>query len=82
MVNGIYATMQEGMIFEKLGKFFEDKLGEFWCKPLSCCNVCMTPWYGSVLYLLLPIQNKSVEDAAITLVAAMGFNVMINKFSD
>ena len=49
----IWGTFQDGNIFEKVGNYFEEKLGEFWCKPVTCCVVCMMPYYGSALYWLL-----------------------------
>ena len=47
----IKATFWPGMIFEKVGTFFENLLGEYWSKPVTGCNICMTPYYGTILYL-------------------------------
>lgn len=49
----IYTTMQEGMIFEKLGNFFKCKLPEILWKPVFDCPICMTPWYGTIIYFIL-----------------------------
>ncbi len=72
----IYATMQEGMIFEKLGNFFERVLGDFWSKPVNSCPVCMAFWYGLVICLIF--------GWALWLpVAAMGLNyVLIRMFNE
>jgi hypothetical protein len=42
------------------------------------CNVCMTPWYGSVLYVLIYGINWQWP---VVVIAAMGINAAINKLS-
>jgi hypothetical protein len=39
----------------------------------------MTPWYGSVLYWVL--YDNGVKDWLITIIAAMGMQVVLNKLS-
>lgn len=48
----IKATTWPGMIFEKPAAWIESKLGEYWSKPIIGCPVCMTPWWGTALYLI------------------------------
>jgi hypothetical protein len=71
-VYGIFVTMQQGMIFEKLGTWIEDKLGDFWCKPVNCCPVCMSFWYGSILYWV--VWHNNFLEWFICVTAAMGLS--------
>lgn len=82
----IWYTMQEGEIFEGLGKWFEKHLPEQVHPAVFACNVCLTPWYGSVLYWLIPwekagITNSFLLEWPLVIVGAMGINIVINKWS-
>ena len=47
------ATTWKGMIFYELAEKLEH-WPEFIRKPLYECPVCMTPWWGIVIYFLEP----------------------------
>lgn len=79
IVLSIWYTMQEGEIFEVLGIFFYDKFPKSIHPALFECNVCMTFWYGSGLYWL--IWGYNWQQWLIVVVVAMGFNIVINKWS-
>lgn len=78
-VLSIWYTMQPGEIFGKLGLWLGENLPKQIHPPVFECNVCMTPWYGSVLYWAL--YHHGVVDWLITVIAAMGMQVVLNKLS-
>jgi hypothetical protein len=78
--------MQDGEIFERLGKFFERVLPKQIHPAVFACPICMTFWYGSILYWLAPWAKigvmpttGSVWQWLITIIAAMGLNIVIVK---
>jgi hypothetical protein len=71
--------MQEGEIFESLGKFLEKHLPKKLHQPVFECNVCMTPWYGSVMYWI--IYGHGWEDWLFTIFMAMGLQIVLNKLA-
>lgn len=82
----IWYTMQEGEIFEGLGKWFEKHLPEQIHPAVFACNVCMSVWYGTFLYWLIPWQKVGITGNALlewplVIIAAMGINIVINKWS-
>jgi hypothetical protein len=79
LVLSIWYTMQPGEIFGKLGLWLGVKLPANLHPPVFECNVCMTPWYGSVIYWLL--FHNDVADWIVTVIAAMGMQVVLNKLS-
>lgn len=86
LVLSIHYTMQEGEIFEGLGKWFEKVLPEAIHPAVFACNVCQTPWYGSVLYWVIPWQKIGLQESSligwpVAIIVAMGFNIVINKWS-
>lgn len=86
LVLSIHYTMQEGEIFEGLGKWFERILPEPIHPAVFVCNVCMSPWYGSLLYWLIPWQKIGLQQSTligwpVAIIVAMGFNILINKWS-
>lgn len=76
LVLAIHYTMQEGEIFEGLSKWFEKTMPYGIHQPLFECNVCMTPWYGSVLYVL--IYGVSWQ-CPVVVITAMGLNIIYNR---
>lgn len=84
IVLSIWYTMQEGEIFGFVRKQFSKiaKGKNYWmwniADPIFECNVCMTPYYGSVLYVLIYGVNWQWP---IVVIAAMGINAAINKLS-
>ena len=86
LVLSIWYTMQEGEIFEGLGKWFEKHLPEQIHPAVFACNVCMTPHYGTVLYWLIPWQKvgltgNTLLEWPLVIIGAMGINIVINKWS-
>lgn len=83
----IKATFWPGMIFEKVGEFFEKTLGEYWNKPVTGCNICMTPYYGTVFYLLFHylgvegFSEISWVNWGLTILVAGGFSTLFNIFN-
>lgn len=78
LVLSIWYTMQEDEIFGKVGIWFKGNAPNEIHQPLFECNVCMTIWYGSVIYLILYGINWQWPIVVIT---AMGINIVINKWS-
>lgn len=78
LVLSIWYTMQEGEIFGKLGEFFSRHLPAKIQPPLWECNVCMSAWYGSALYVVIYGINWQWP---IVVICAMGINAALNKLS-
>lgn len=72
----IWFSMQEGEIFHGLAKFYEKTFPESIQKPLHECPICLTPWYGSLIYVLIWGANWQWPVVVLT---AMGLNVVIVK---
>lgn len=90
LVLSIHYTMQEEQIFERLGNWLRKILPEAIHKPVFDCFICMVPWHGSVLYWVIPWHRIGVTKGAehdfwqwaVFVVVAMGFNIVINKWSN
>lgn len=78
IVMAIWFSMQEGEIFGKLGAWMYNALPAWMHKPLFDCPICMTPWYGTAIYALLP-GPFVVSYWWWAVLAAMGLNVIIVK---
>lgn len=78
LVLSIHYTMQEGEIFGGLGRWFENNLPYQIHPPVFDCNVCMTPWYGSVIYVLIWGVNWQWP---VVVIAAMGLGIMYNRIN-
>lgn len=78
LVLSIWYTMKEGEIFEVLGNWFEHNLPSVVHQPVFACPVCMSPWYGSLLYILLWGVSWQWP---VVVICTMGINVSINKLS-
>lgn len=78
LVLSIWYTMSEGEIFAGIGRWFEKHMPSFMHQPLYECNVCMCPYYGSVLYVLIYGINWQWP---VVVIAAMGINAALNKMS-
>ncbi len=58
LIWGVYASMQEGFIFEKIGNWirgnhypeFKDNLPSWIKKPLATCPICMSSAYGTSVF--------------------------------
>jgi hypothetical protein len=74
----IHTIFKPGMVLGKLGKAMYG-LPTMLKKPLFHCVVCMTPWYGSLIYLLLYNWTSFVQYLA-TIIVAAGINAIIDKY--
>lgn len=86
LVLSIWYTFQEGEIFESASKWLERVLPERIHPAVFACNVCLTPWYGTALYWLIPWEKVGIQESTliawpVCIVVAMGFNIVINKWS-
>lgn len=69
----IHATTWEGHIFEGVKKIIPPDAGDFY-KPIYGCPICMTPWWGSVIYLIFfPVDWR---DWFIVVGSAAGMSVI------
>lgn len=80
LVLSIHYTMQPDEIFGKLGDWLEDHLPDAIHPAVFDCPVCMSPWYGSILYWLTPWHHELWQWPVIV-IGAMGVNVVINKWT-
>ena len=86
----IKATTWQGMIFHELTNKLET-WPELIRKPLYECPVCMTPWWGLVIYLtghytgLPEFAELSIQRILFTVLVAAGINtifLIVNKIYD
>ncbi|GAA4320884.1 hypothetical protein GCM10023149_20390 [Mucilaginibacter gynuensis] len=68
----IHACSWKGMIFDGIKKIIEPK-GMLY-KPIYGCPICMTPYYGAIIYLLF--FNTSFVDGLLTVATASGLSVI------
>ena len=53
---GVFTSLQEGMIFGKLGQWLRGELPNIWylrnwiTKPLATCPICMSSVYGTPVF--------------------------------
>lgn len=78
LILSIHYTMQDGEIFGKLGNWLARVLPKQIHDPVFDCNVCMCPYYGSAIYVLIWGVNWQWPVVVIT---AMGMNVLFNKWA-
>lgn len=84
LVLSIWYVYQEGEIFGRIGTWFNNNLPEKIHQPVFDCNICMCPWYGSLLYWLiygLWLNTATWQEWIVVIVIAMGMNIVINKWS-
>jgi hypothetical protein len=70
----INSTTWEGMIFEDVANYLDTKLPEWLSKPLYACPICMSFWYGSIMYLIYHGFDKWF---IIVVFAAAGINAFL-----
>jgi hypothetical protein len=80
LVLAIWYTFQEGEIFGFVQKWSDLKAAP----ALFDCNVCMSPWWGSGLFWLIPWSKMNLPKAdvwiwPVVVITAMGINAAINK---
>jgi hypothetical protein len=68
----IHACSWKGMIFDGIKKIIPPQ-GHIY-KPIYGCPICMTPYYGTVIYLLF--FNQSFTDGLLTVATASGMSVI------
>jgi hypothetical protein len=84
LVLSIWYTFQEGEIFGFVS-YYGDRLPDKLQQPIFACNVCMTFWWGSLLYwglhLLRFWDGVGWKTWLVTVIVAMGINATINKLA-
>lgn len=75
VIQGISAAFWEGHIFEKPGDWIERNHSTLW-KPLVGCPICMSPWWGSAMQIVLWEYWNPLE-----LIVVMGINAVIIRWS-
>lgn len=75
VIQGISSTFWEGHIFEKPGDWIERNHPVLW-KPLVGCPICMSPWWGTAMQLILWEYWNPTE-----LIICMGINSVIIRWS-
>ena len=61
MIVGIWVTLQEGMIFHKVGKLLYKIPSEFIRKPLFECMICMASIHGLWIWFVFWNGGLSLE---------------------
>lgn len=79
IVLSIWYSMQEGEIFGFVTKWGEKHLPECWQQPVFACNVCMSPYYGTIIYVI--VWRNSWLEWIVVVIGAMGVNAAINKLA-
>lgn len=74
---GYCATFWEGMIFEKIGEWLDERLPEWISKPLYGCFICACFWWGSALYWVF--LGSDWQEWLLCVIAAMGLNAALSK---
>ncbi|RZA00873.1 MAG: hypothetical protein EOP47_12655 [Sphingobacteriaceae bacterium] len=68
----IHSCTWKGMIFDGIKKIIKPE-GHIY-KPIYGCPICMTPYYGTIIYLLF--FNHSFTDGLLTIATASGMSVI------
>ena len=79
VVFAVWVSMTEGMIFDKLGNWFDknlpsDKLKHF----VFDCPICMASLYGSLFYWIW--YGDSWKEWIVVILACVGLSAIIVKF--
>jgi len=74
---GFCCTFWEGMIFEKIDKYLEQRWPEWLRKPLYACYICACFWWGSAIYWIF--LGNSWTEWFLTVIPAMGLNAALSK---
>lgn len=73
------------MIFEKQGKWIEDKLGEYWSKPVISCPVCMSSVYGFIGFFVIRYffdVHLPLKQLIPFILCLCGMNTIISKLTN
>lgn len=68
----MHSTTWEGHIFSFVRNWIDEK--KKISKPIYSCPICMTPYYGTALYLIF--FNHGFADWFLTIGAAAGLSVI------
>ena len=72
----IHSTTWDGMIFSKVKDLIKPE-GILY-KPVYGCPICMTPWWGTLIYWIF--FNVSLQDWLLTIGTAAGISVITITF--
>jgi hypothetical protein len=82
IITGIFASVQEGMIFfplkQFLNRYLSNRYGKFIAKPLYDCLTCMSSIHGTWLYFAVNCELNYL----IYIFALVGINYLISKYLD
>jgi hypothetical protein len=88
-INGLYISMDEGMVLNPYLKWLDKKLVKKSCdgvkyhflyKPLGGCIACMSSTFGSLAYwVLVPFTLQSLILWPLVVVALVFTNLLLNK---
>lgn len=68
----LHATTWDGHIFQGIRNLIDEK--SIISKPIYNCPICMSPWWGTAIYLILfPV---SFQDWILTVGVASGLSVI------
>lgn len=79
----IHACFWPTMIFGGIAGWLEARLPEKLTQPLFNCPICMTPWWGAGIYLLLnrlqiaAFADARIQTIVVVLFAAAGLNTIL-----
>lgn len=79
IVQIIWYSMQDGEIFGFIGNFLQEKLPTKLHNPIFDCPVCMTPWYGTIIYWI--IWHNNIKEWIIVVLIAAGINILASKLN-
>lgn len=82
LVFATYITMQDDMIFDRLGHWFEKILPEWFHKPAFACVICMGGIYGAAWYWLvygLLFQSATPKEWIVVNLSVIGLNAILTK---
>jgi len=52
VILGVWDATGVGMILERPALWLQSAIGDYWCKPLFLCPVCMASVWGLAFYFL------------------------------
>lgn len=70
----VHACTWEGMIFGSVEKILPSTEGKWLWKPMYGCPICMTPWWGTLIYWIF--FHVSILDWIMTISCAGGLSVL------
>lgn len=83
----IHATFWPTQIFGGIALWLEDRMPEKLTMPLFNCPICMTPWWGTLIYLIGGLwdnghfKDQQLETIILTVFCAAGINTILLQFN-